>query len=115
MMSIARPLALTLRFLLELCALAAFGFWGWQVGNTLPLKVAAGIGAPLAAAVVWGLFVSPKASISVPGAVRLLIEAAFFALAVLALLAAGQTTLALALAAGYVLHRILLCAVDRRA
>ena len=112
-MAIARPLALTLRFLLELCALAALGYWGWQIGNTLLLKVVAGIGAPLAAAVVWGLFVSPKASLAVPGAVRLIIEVAFFALAVLSLFAAGQTSLALTLAAGYVLHRILLFAVDR--
>lgn len=112
-MAIARPITLTLRFLLELCALAALAYWGWQVGNSVPLKVAAAIGAPLAAAVVWGLFVSPKAQVAVPGAVRLFIEVAFFALAVLALLASGQTSLAVALAVVYVVHRILLFAVDR--
>jgi len=112
-MVIARPMTLTLRFLLELCALGALGYWGWQTGNTLPWQVAAGIGIPLVAAVVWGLFVSPKASIIVPGAVRLIIEVAFFALAVLALFAAGQTSLALALGGLYILHRVLLFAVER--
>jgi hypothetical protein len=112
-MSFARPVTLTLRFLLELCALAAFAYWGWQTGATLPWKVAAGVGAPLVAAAVWGLFVSPKATIVVPREVRLIIEVAFFALAVLALYAAGQTSLALALAGFYILHRILLFAVDR--
>ena len=114
-MAAARALTLTLRFVLELCALGALGYWGWQTGNTFPLKVAAGIGASLAAAVVWGLFVSPRASIAVPSPVCLIIEVAVFALAVLALVAAGQPTLALALAAGYVLHRILLFAADRQA
>src|SRR5204863_7274551 len=43
------------RFLLELCLLAALAYAGLQV------NVAAAILAPLAAAVVWGVFVSPKA------------------------------------------------------
>jgi hypothetical protein len=49
----------------------------------------------------------------VPGAVRLVIEVAVFALAVLALFVTGQTFLALAFGGLYILHRMLLFAVDR--
>jgi hypothetical protein len=47
---------LLLRFLLELCALAALGYWGFKTGGGMAAKVGLGIGAPLAAALVWGCF-----------------------------------------------------------
>jgi hypothetical protein len=49
---------LALRFLLELCALGALGYWGFKTGGGLIAKIGLGIGAPLVAAVVWGTFVS---------------------------------------------------------
>ena len=107
-MSAIMPVALALRFFLELCALAALGYWGWQAGQTPVVKFALGIGAPLMAAILWGLFVAPKATIAAPSGVRLLIELAVFGLAVLALFVAGRPQLALALAIAYVIHRVLL-------
>lgn len=107
------PIAQPLRFMLELCALAALGSWGWQSGPTLPIRLGLGIGAALLATVVWGLFVAPTASIAVPGAVRLVIEVAIFGLAVLGLLAVGRSTLALALGIAYVVHRVLLIVADQ--
>src|SRR5689334_23481657 len=52
---------LGLRFLLELCMLAALGYWGFQAGDGPVLKIVLGLGAPLLAAVVWGLFIAPRA------------------------------------------------------
>lgn len=52
---------LALAFLLELGVLAALGFWGFSTGSGTIAKVVLGIGLPLAAIVVWGLFGSPKA------------------------------------------------------
>ncbi len=112
-MSVLSLIAQALRFLLELCALAALGFWGWQTGRTLLEKIGLGVGAPLLAAVVWGLFVAPKASILVPGAVRLIIEVGIFSLAVLGLLATSRPHLALALGIAYVIHRGLLFVADQ--
>ena len=43
---------LALRFLLELCALVAFGYWGFQTGQGLLLKIGLGIGVPLVAVAV---------------------------------------------------------------
>ena len=50
---------LALRFLLEVCALVALGYWGFKTGGSLITKLALGIGAPLLAAVLWGTFVAP--------------------------------------------------------
>ena len=60
-MQVLKNLNLLLAFVLELCLLAAFGYWGWQTGSTLAIQLALGIGMPLAVAVVWWLFAAPKA------------------------------------------------------
>jgi hypothetical protein len=51
-------LVLTLVFLDELAAVAAFGVWGWQVGNPPALWV---VVLPVTAMTLWWLFASPKA------------------------------------------------------
>jgi Protein of unknown function (DUF2568) len=90
------PLILALRFGLELAALAAYGYWGWQATDS-PLRLLLAIGAPLLAALLWGALVSPKASIAAPGAVRLLVEIGIFAGAAGSLAAAGAHPQALTL------------------
>jgi Protein of unknown function (DUF2568) len=88
---------LALRFLLELCALAALGYWGWTSGSgaTRWLLAAAGVGAM---AVVWGLFLAPKRRIDLSGPVRLAIEFVVFGAAAAALAATGHTALAITFA-----------------
>ncbi|HVM31346.1 MAG TPA: YrdB family protein [Candidatus Limnocylindrales bacterium] len=96
-----------LRFLLEIAALVAMGIWGWNAFEP-PLNVLAAVGVPLAAAIIWGTFRVPddpgRAAVPVPGPVRLAIELAFFAAAVVLLHAAGQENAALAMAGLIVLH-----------
>jgi hypothetical protein len=55
-----RAANLALRFLLELGALAAVGYWGWETGDGAMRWVlaAAAVGAIV---VVWWLYVAPKA------------------------------------------------------
>ena len=50
---------LTLAVLMELLALLALGYWGMRVGGGPVTKTALGLGAPLCAAVLWGLFAAP--------------------------------------------------------
>jgi hypothetical protein len=83
-------LNLGLRFCLELAALAALGWWGSQVGSNTAVHVVLAIAAPLAAAVVWGLFVAPKARVGMNDEARLAIELAVFAAAAAAFAAAGH-------------------------
>ena len=59
-----KGLLLAIRFGLELAALAALGYWGIETGDGAVTKIVLGLGAPLVAAVLWGLFVSPKAGFS---------------------------------------------------
>ena len=88
---------LAVRFVLELAALAALAYWGFTEYDGVT-AVLLGDGAPLVAAVVWGLFVSPKAKYGTP--VRQAIgEAAVFGAAVIALFAAGRPVLAIVFAA----------------
>jgi hypothetical protein len=85
---------LAVRFLLELCALAAMGYWGYRTGNGHVMKIIMCVGAPLIAAVAWGVFVSPKASIPTTGWLHLLLELCFFGSAVVALNTTGHKSLA---------------------
>ncbi len=96
-MKTIKMINLAAHFLLELCGLAALIYWGFQTGEGL-MKIVLGVLLPLLAAVAWGTFRVPndpgKAPVAVRGPVRLLLEAAFFGLAVAALSSAGQPTLA---------------------
>ncbi len=88
---------LVVRFLLELCVLGALGYWGFVVGGNLFVKILLGTGAPLLAAVVWGLFVSPKAAVTLELPLKLVPEALVFGSAATALLHTGHPVLAVAL------------------
>ncbi len=88
------PANLALRFLLELAALAALGYWGWVTHDGAARWVWAA-GLVIGAAAVWGVFRVPGDSgppvVAVPGWVRLLI-------------AGGRTTLGLVFSAVVVAH-----------
>lgn len=84
----SHPVNLTVRFVLELAALAIIGYWGWQKGEGW-LRFLFAIGIPLFFAVIWGVFRIPNdpgpATVAVPGIIRLIIELIFFLFAVWAL------------------------------
>lgn len=91
-MTVLKNANLALSFLLELCALAAVGYWGIQTGQTTLAKIVLGIGAPLLVAILWGLFAAPKAPRRLNGLSLLLFKVVVFGLAILALASTGQTT-----------------------
>jgi hypothetical protein len=99
---------LALRFLLELCALVALGYWGFKTGSAAIAKVALGIGLPLVAAVVWGVFVAPRAPVALPGFVVLPLQVVVFGSAAAGLVATGHRTLALAFGVLVVINAILM-------
>lgn len=96
----------TIRFLLELCALAALGYWGFTIGQNLALKILLGLGAPLLAAVAWGAFVAPKARWPAREPWRLLVEVVVFGAASAALWASGHPLPAGLLAVVYIANRL---------
>lgn len=103
-MEIVKGANLALAFVLELCLLVAFGYWGFVTGGNLPLQILLGIGTPLLVAVVWGVFMAPKAIRPLPPRPHRVVEVILFALGTAALYAAGQSTLALIFAAVFVMN-----------
>ena len=104
-----QAVALAVRFGLELCALAALGWWGFSVGDGA-VSYVLGLGAPLAAAVVWGVLAAPKGRFEGRDPQRLVGEIVVFSAAVLALAGLGRWSLAgafalLALVDGVVVRR----------
>ena len=110
MFTLAKSANLLVRFLLELCALGALGYWGFASPENVIFRVILGLGAPLLAAIVWGLFVSPKAAISLDLPLRLLPEILVFGSAALALFATGHPVLGILLLVFAAVNRALVLA-----
>ena len=108
MLEVIKGANLALRFLLELCALVVLGYWGFTTGSGAITKVALGIGVPLVAAVVWGVFVAPRAPVALPGFVVLLLQVSVFGSATAGLVATGHRALALTFAVVIVINAILM-------
>ncbi len=108
--TLAKSANLLVRFLLELFALGALGYWGFVSGENVFVKILLGLGAPVLAVVVWGLFVSPKAAVPLAMPLRLLPEALVFGSAAAALLATGHPALAVGFAVVAVVNRLLVIA-----
>jgi hypothetical protein len=95
-----------LSFLLELGMLAALGFWGFKTGQGWGMRILLGLGAPLLAGVIWGLFAAPKAQKRLQGLALTGLEIALLGAGVAALSAAGQFRLAWIYAVLLVINRI---------
>ena len=107
-MEIIKFANLALRFLLELCLLASFGYWGFQIGQSWLVKIILGIGAPLLVAVIWGAFLAPKAAMRLREPWLLILELGLFGLAVAALYFTGYPALAWALGLVYGINKLLM-------
>jgi hypothetical protein len=101
-----QALALALRFLLELGALAALAWWGFSVGNGI-WAVVLGLGAPLLAVAVWGTLAAPKGRFDGRDPQRLVGEVLVFGAGTAALIDLGQTWLAVVFAALAVVQAVL--------
>lgn len=103
---------LALRFILEIVALIAIGYWGWAQHQGV-LRYALAISLPVIAAVLWATFRvagepnSGPPIIAVPGPVRLILEVAFFGFAVWGLYNAQATNAAWILGGILVVHYLI--------
>jgi hypothetical protein len=107
------PINLALRFLLEIAAVLAIAYWGWEQGAG-PVRYVLALTLALAAAAAWGTFRVPGdvsasggAPVPVPGPIRLLIELALFGSAVWGLFSQDAATLGLVLGGVAVLHYLI--------
>ncbi|GAQ18155.1 conserved domain protein [Oceanobacillus picturae] len=74
-----------LRFLLEVLALVAIGFWGFQKGSGMITSFLLGIGVPLIIAIIWGVFFAPASTVNIPIWLKFGFEVVIFGLAFVAL------------------------------
>lgn len=102
----------TVSFLLELCALVAFGFWGATWGQGTVAKIALAVGAPLAMAIVWGLFAAPRASVRLSAPAVLAVKALVFGCASVGLALTGRRELGVALFVAFVASEALVHFID---
>jgi hypothetical protein len=79
-----------LAFVCELFAFVTLAIWGFAVWP-FPWNIGVGIGAPLAAILVWALFVSPRAVFAVHPFVRAVVELLVYVSATLAWWSMGLT------------------------
>jgi hypothetical protein len=100
---------LTIRFVIELCALVALGYWGFSTGDGPLPSLVLGLGAPVAAMLAWGAFVAPKRMVTTaPLALRVVVEVAVIGAAAAGLYAAGSQTLGIALAVVWAVNKAIL-------
>ncbi|MGI6879507.1 YrdB family protein [Microbacterium sp. gxy059] len=102
-----------LRLASELVAFASLALWGF-LAWPMPWSVVAGIGAPVAAILLWALFVSPRAVVAVPLGVRTIVELLIFVSATLALWALDLPWAGVAVGAFCVLIGVLVLRRDLR-
>lgn len=92
-MDILKGINSLVRFLLELCMYLAVGYWGFKTQSGWLLKILFGIGVPVLIAVLWGLFLAPKATHPLQGVFRLLLELVLLGSGAVALFASGRAGL----------------------
>ena len=109
-MSILKIANLGLSFFLELAAIAAFAFWGYQAGGTPLIKIVLLVVAPLLSAMLWGILAAPRAPRRLTGWRLPAFKLLFFALAAAALAVSGLPALALILAVAVLVNLALVYA-----
>jgi hypothetical protein len=106
-MLVLKGLNLALAFILELCMLAALGYWGFNTSDSTVLRLLLGFGVPLVVILIWARFLAPRSEKRLRGMAYLGLKTLIFGVAVVALVVAGQITPAIVLACVYVINQAL--------
>jgi len=106
-MALLQNANLGLAFLLELVAIASFAYWGFTVSDSIIVRLVLGLGTPILAIVLWGIFAAPKSERRLRGNAYLAFKVVYFVLAILALIAAGSVTLGIIVAVVFAINTVL--------
>jgi hypothetical protein len=107
-MAILHYINLAFRFLLEICALIALGYWGFLIGKGNEMKILLGIGFPILNGLIWGGFGSPNAKVKLSMPLHILLELIVFGIPAIALYAAGKPQIAWIYGICVVINRLLM-------
>jgi hypothetical protein len=100
-------------FLLEMGMLITLGVWGFQNRQSTIEKYVLGIGLPLLAACLWGIFAAPRSAYRLELPYRLLFSLSLFGLASFLQHRLGYTTMAVLFGGVSVLSAVLELVFDR--
>jgi hypothetical protein len=106
-MNAFKGINLGVRFLLELCMLAAVGYWGFKTHSGWTMKILFGIGLPLLLAVIWGYFMAPRSAHRLTGIPFTVMDIILLGSGAVALYASGQVNLAWIYAVVLVISEVL--------
>jgi hypothetical protein len=101
-----RTANLVLAFLLEIGLLAALFYWGFQTNEGIT-RWLLGLGAPLLAGAIWGLWMAPRSKNRLSDPLRLAVELLLFGLGAVGLWSANQPNLAIMFAVLVVINLLL--------
>ena len=93
-MNTLKGINLGVRFLLELCMLAAVGYWGFKTQSNWAMKIICGIGLPVLIAVIWGYLMAPNSTHRLSGVPFTVMDFILLGSGAVALYASDQVTLA---------------------
>ncbi len=110
----AQATNLVARFVLELCMLAGLAYVGFRLGDGIVAGIGLAIALPLAAAVLWGIAIAPKARRRAPDPGRAVLEGLLFIASAAGVAAAGHVVLGLILAVAALINIGLMFAWDQR-
>lgn len=96
-MASLKTLNVLLSFFLEVAMLGAFGYWGYHAVENPSLRWLVAVAVPLAVALLWGLFLAPRAVKRVGSTLGITVTVLLFYLAALALMSTGHSTLGIAM------------------
>ena len=105
-MAVLKNLNLALSFLLELVMLVAFGYWGFNTGDSTVVHWVLGLGVPIIAIIIWSIWNAPMSKRRLPRTPRTILEMVMFGLGALAFAVAGQTTWAIVFVVFIVINQI---------
>ena len=94
-MQLIKSINQVIYFLVELSMLASLGYTGFQLSQHPFGKYVTGIGLPLLAAILWGVFAAPRSAHRLELPYRSLFALTLFGLTVFLLYRTGQTRLAI--------------------
>lgn len=112
-MELIENVNLAVRFVVELAALFALGFWGFQRGETERQKYAMASLAALSAAGLWGLLIAPNAPVDPGTVIRVALQVLIFGAAVAALVVVRRERLAILFGVVAAVNGVLLYAFDQ--
>ena len=109
-MELFRNANLGLRFILELCLLAALAYSGFHIVNHGLLSWIIAITAPLAATSLWSIFIAPRAKRQLAHPFRLALELFLFGVSIAGLWHTSHASLAIGFTITFAANEILLLA-----